>query len=295
MKIKNTCMLFLTAMIWGFAFTAQCVGAEHVGNYTFNGIRFALGSVSLLPVILLLEKKEADRVLHKEKIKKSFSAGVLAGVVLFIASTLQMYGIAMTHSAGKSGFLTGLYIVLVPIFGIFIKKKTNLNVWIGVIFALLGAFLLTISDDWEIGHGDIFLITGAVFWAIHILVIDNFVADVYPLRFSSIQFAVVSIIGLICAVLFETMTISGIKGATIPILYTGILSTGVAYTCQALGQKDADPTYAAMIFSTESVFSAIGGALLLHEVLEVKGYVGCALIFIGIIISQLKPYKRRQK
>ncbi len=292
MKIKNTLLLFMTAMIWGFAFIAQRVGVDHIGNYTFNAVRFILGSVSLIPVILIFERKNEDKAAQKAKMKKTVKIGALAGVVLFTASTLQLYGIKVTGSAGKSGFLTGLYMVLVPVLGIFMKKKTNRNTWLGVLFAVVGMFLLTVSDDWKIGYGDILLIIGAVFWALHIIVIDENVADIYTLRFSSIQFFVVGIIATVFAIMFETVSLSELRLATIPILYTGICSTGIAYTCQAIGQKNADPTYASIILSTESVFSAIGGALVLKEVMLARGYIGCVLIFTGIIVSQLVPKKK---
>lgn len=293
MKIKNTFLLFLTAMIWGFAFTAQRVGVEHIGNYTFNAVRFALGAVSLIPVILLLEHKDEKN--HKAKMRATVKVSMLAGVVLFTASTLQLYGIAMTQSAGKSGFITSLYMVMVPIIGIFMKKKTNMNTWIGVFLAVVGMFLLSISDDWTIGYGDILLLVGAVFWALHIIVIDEHVQDIYSLRFSSIQFAVVAFLAAIFAVIFEDVSVSDLRNSIVPILYTGICSTGIAYTCQAIGQKNADPTYAAIILSTESVFSAIGGAIILNEVMLLRGYVGCVLIFIGIVVTQLKPYKARKQ
>ncbi len=289
MKIKNTLLLFMTAMIWGFAFTAQRVGVEHIGNYTFNAVRFALGAVSLIPVILLLERKDVKN--HKTKMAATVKVSIIAGVVLFTASTLQLYGIAMTQSAGKSGFITSLYMVMVPIIGIFMKKKTNINTWIGVFLAVVGMFLLSISDDWKIGFGDILLLIGAVFWALHIIVIDEHVHAIYSLRFSSIQFVVVAFLAAIFAFIFEDVSISDIRVSVVPILYTGICSTGIAYTCQAIGQKNADPTYAAIILSTESVFSAIGGAIILNEVMLARGYLGCVLIFAGIVVTQLKPRK----
>lgn len=294
MKIKNTLLLFMTAMIWGFAFIAQRVGVESIGNYTFNAIRFALGAVSLIPVILFLEHRETNGE-HRQKMKKTMKVSVLAGVVLFTASTLQLYGIAITQSAGKSGFITSLYMVLVPVIGILMKKKTNINTWLGVAFGIAGMFLLSISDDWKIGLGDVLLLIGAVFWALHIIVIDENSHDIYVLRFSSVQFAVVSILAGVFALIFEDVGMGAIRMSVIPILYTGICSTAIAYTCQAIGQKNADPTYAAIILSTESVFGAIGGVLFLNESMPLRGYLGCAMIFAGIIISQLKPARLTKK
>ena len=283
-KIKSTFLLFLTAIIWGFAFVAQRVGAEYVGAFTFNGIRFILGALSLIPVILIFEREK----FNKEKFKKTLLSGLLAGVVLFIASTLQQYGIEITQSAGKAGFLTGLYIVLVPLIRFVMGKKTNILTFFGAIFAVIGLFFLCMTgDEISFGTGDIVLIIGAFFWAGHILVVDKFVNDISPLKFSMTQFLICGLFSIIGALLTENMELSAIQSAGIPILYGGLMSVGIAYTCQILGQKDADPTFASIIFSTESVFSAIGGAIILHEIMSGRGYIGCVLIFIGIILSQL--------
>ena len=283
-KAKSTFLLFLTAIIWGFAFVAQRVGADFVGAFTFNGIRFLLGSLSLIPVILLFEREKFDR----SKFVKTLVPGLLAGVVLFIASTLQQLGVEWTGSAGKAGFLTGLYIVLVPIIRFFMGKKTSIFTCFGAIFALVGLFFLCMTgDELNFGKGDIVLIIGAFFWAIHILIVDNCVNDISPLKFSMMQFFVCGFLSIISAIFTETIEFSAIKSAGIPILYGGLMSVGVAYTCQILGQKNADPTFASIVFSTESVFSAIGGAIILNEIMSGRGYIGCVLIFIGIVLSQL--------
>ncbi len=288
-NIKSLGILLLTAMIWGFAFVAQRVGADYVGGFTFNGIRFALGSLSLIPVILIFEKKEKDSEIHTTKLRSSILVGIVAGVILFIAAALQQYGIEITRSAGKAGFITGLYTVLVPVFGIFMKKKTNFNIWLGAVLAVVGLFFLCVTEEWKISYGDGVLLLGSVFWAFHILIIDRFVDRIYSLRFASIQFAICSFLGIVCALLFETIAFDAIKLATVPILYGGLMSVGVAYTCQIIGQKSADPTYASIILSTESMFAAIGGVLILNEALSLRGYVGCALMFAGIIVSQIAP------
>ncbi len=293
-KIQALGILLLTAMIWGFAFVAQRVGADFVGPFTFNGIRFSLGALSLVPVIMLFEKRENEGCVHKPKLRLSIIVGIIAGIILFIASSLQQIGIEITGSAGKAGFITGLYTVLVPIFGIFLKKKTNINIWIGALFAVVGMFLLCINDKWQISFGDAILFCGSVFWAFHILVIDRFVNSIYSLRFAMIQFAVCGVLGLFFAFAGETITLEGMKAAALPILYGGIMSVGIAYTCQIIGQKYADPTYASIILSTESMFSAIGGAIILHEVMTGRGYVGCLCIFIGIIVSQMLPRKLKK-
>lgn len=283
-KIKSTFLLFLTAIIWGFAFVAQRVGADYVGAFTFNGIRFLLGTLSLIPVILIFEKEK----IHKETIKKTVIAGLVAGIVLFIASSLQQFGVELTGSAGKAGFLTGLYTVLVPLIRFLMGKKTDILTFVGAVFAVAGLFFLCMTgDEFAFGIGDIVLIVGAFFWAGHILVVDKFVNDVSPLKFSMMQFFVCGLLSIIFALFTETIEFSAIKSAGIPILYGGLMSVGVAYTCQILGQKDADPTFASIVFSTESVFSAIGGAVILNEIMSGRGYFGCVLIFIGIVLSQL--------
>ncbi len=289
MKIISAFMLIFTAMIWGFAFVAQRVGAESLGAFYFNGIRFALGALSLVPVILIFEREKFD----KAKLKRTIFAACIGGVVLFIAAALQQFGIEITKSAGKSGFITGLYTVLVPIISFVIyKKKSSIGVWIGAILAVSGLFLLSVNESFSIGIGDAVLFIGAIFWAVHILVVDRFIGEISPLKFASIQFAVCAILNLICAVLFESFDIEAIKAALIPLLYGGLASVGVAYTLQIIAQKYTDPSLAAIVFSLESVFSAIGGAIILHEKMTGRGYVGCVLIFAGIILSQLKFGKK---
>lgn len=283
-KAKSTFLLFLTAIIWGFAFVAQRVGAEFVGAFTFNGIRFLLGSLSLIPVIAIFEREKFD----KSKFVRTLIPSIIAGVILFIASTLQQLGVEWTGSAGKAGFLTGLYIVLVPVIRFFMGKKTSILTFFGAMFALVGLFFLCMTgDEMSFGKGDIVLIIGAFFWAAHILVVDKYVNNISPLKFSMMQFFICGFLSIIFALSTETIELSAIKSAGIPILYGGLMSVGVAYTCQILGQKDADPTFASIVFSTESVFSAVGGAIILNEIMSGRGYLGCILIFIGIILSQL--------
>ncbi len=283
----------ITAVIWGFAFVAQRVGAEYVGAFTFNGLRFLLGSLSLVPVFMIFEKKEHDGVSHSRKLGRTLTAGALAGLMLFTASTLQQIGIEMNGDAGKTGFITALYTVLVPLLGIFLGKKAGANAWIGAVFAVIGIFLLSVTGDFKIETGDLIVLTGSLFWAFHILVIDHFVEEIYAVRFAALQFFFCAVLSLICMAVFEEPSVEGIKLALVPILYGGIGSVGIAYTCQILGQKGADPTSASIILSSESLFGAIGGAIILKEVMSGRGYVGCALIFAGIIISQLDFSKKR--
>lgn len=292
-KFKSMILLVITAIIWGLAFVAQEVGAEYVGTFTYNGVRFTLGALSLIPVILLFERERLD----KAQFKKLAFASLITGTVLFAASALQQYGVELGTPAGKAGFITGLYTVIVPIMSLVVfRRRTNLYVWIGAILAVCGLLLLNLDKNFTLafGAGEISLFIGAIVWAVHILVIDKFVAEVSPLKFSMGQFIVCAVESLICALLFEDISLSGIQMAAVPILYGGILSVGVAYTCQALGQKDSDPTAAAIVLSMESVFSVIGGILILNAHMEIQGYIGCVLIFGGIVLAQLKaPNKEK--
>ncbi len=286
-QVKSTIILLITAMIWGLAFTAQVmVDANVLGNFSFNGIRFLLGASSLIPVILIFERKPKSG----ENMKRTVITAAMTGVVLFCASSLQQTGISINHNAGKAGFITGLYMILVPFFGMVVfKRKAGVNAWIAAVIAIIGLFLLSAGDGFDkINRGDVVVLIGAFFWAAHILMVDKFSVEASPIKFSFIQFVACGTINLIVAAFTETITWSGVSATMIPILYTGLMSTGVAYTCQVIGQRDADPNFAAIVMSSECVFSAIGGAIILHENLGVKGYIGCCLMFAGIIISQLK-------
>lgn len=285
----STLLLFLTAMIWGFAFVAQKSGSEHVGAFVYNGVRFALGAASLIPVVLIFERDKPS----KKKLSDTVKYGMIVGAILCSASALQQIGIEITQSAGKAGFITGLYTVLVPIVSLILYKQRNgITTWIGATVAVVGLFLLSVSDDFTVGVGDLVLLCGAFFYTAHIISVDSFVERVSPLKFSMVQFATCAAINLLLGVFFDTYDLEAIRAATVPILYSGIGSVGVAYTLQVLAQKRVAPTPAAIIMSTEAVFSAIGGAIILNETMPPRGYVGCALIFCGIILAQLKLGKR---
>lgn len=294
MKNKTTVanmLLLLTAAIWGFAFVAQRVGSQYVGAFTFNGIRFALGSMSLIPLIIYFEKNKKKDVSDGNKAEMSFvksiMPGVIVGTVLYVAAALQQVGLIYT-TAGKASFITGLYMVFVPLIGVFLKHKVDFNSWLGVIIAVVGLYLLSINENFSISYGDTLEVIGAVLWAVHILTIDYFSDKIDALKLSCIQFATCSILSLITALIFESITMSGLSQALVPILYGGLLSVGVAYTLQVVAQKNAKPSHAAIILSMESVFGAIGGALLLGESMSVRGYSGCLLILAGILVSQIK-------
>ncbi|OOM78069.1 putative inner membrane transporter yiJE [Clostridium sp. BL-8] len=284
-------MLLLTAAIWGFAFVAQRVGSQYVGAFTFNGIRFALGSISLVPLIFYLDKRRKNTEAANDDIevrtKNILIPGILVGTVAYAGSTLQQIGLIYT-TAGKAGFITGFYMIIVPIIGIFLGVKITKNSWFGIGLAVIGLYFLSVNENFSVNYGDLLEIIGSIFWAVHILTIDHFSKKVDCLKLSCIQFATCSILSLVSAVIFEPIAINGIREALIPILYGGLLSVGVAYTLQVVAQKNANPAHAGIIMSMESVFGAIGGALMLGETMSIRGYLGCLLIIGGIIISQIK-------
>ena len=289
-KIISIALLFLTAMVWGFAFVGQVEGAKHIASFTFNGVRFVLGTISLIPVVLLLERGRRD----KEERKRTVYTSVIAGVILFAASSLQQIGIEMTGSSGVAGFITGLYTVFIPIACfLFFRQKTGLYTWFGAILAVIGLFLLCYKADagFSFGIGELLILIGAFFWTAHVIVIDRLGKSVRSLHLSLGQFAVCGALGIIAMFLFEEPSVTSILDAKWSILYCGILSVGVAYTLQVVAQKRVDPTFAAIVLSTESVFSAIGGVIFGIDTLSVFGYCGCVLMFLGIVLSQL-PRKR---
>lgn len=285
-KLRGSFFLLLAAMIWGCAFTAQSVASDSVGPWTFNGIRFLLGGTEVL--LLARPLSQAVHMNVKTDEGKLMRAAILCGVILIAASVLQQAGIRWT-TAGKAGFITSLYVVLVPVFGaLFLRRGYGMHVWISAAAAAAGLFLLSGAESGQIQPGDLLELLCAAAFAVHILVIDKVAGDIDPIRFSGIQFLTAGIIGLIGAFLFESVNISGIMRAAVPILYAGLLSAGFGYTLQVLGQRDADPAAASVILSLESVFSAVFGFLLLNEVMNPKELIGCALMFAAVLISQMK-------
>jgi drug/metabolite transporter (DMT)-like permease len=293
--VKSNLMLLLTAIIWGFAFVAQRVGAAYVEPFTFNGIRFGLGSLSLIPLILFFDSRLPSRepqggVPGHGSLRVVIPAGLIAGFILFAGASLQQVGLAYADTtAGKAAFITGLYIVLVPILGIMLKRYISLSNWLGAVVALAGLYFLCIKPGLSISRGDLLELLGAFFWAGHILLIDHLTnKKVNALKLACTQYAVCSLLSLAAALGLETINPAGLREAAIPILYGGILSVGIAYTLQIFGQKHAQPAPAAIIMSLETVFAALGGAIVLHEGLGARGLVGCALMFAGMLLSQLQ-------
>jgi drug/metabolite transporter (DMT)-like permease len=284
--LRSDIMLILTSAIWGFAFVAQLKGMEFIGPYLYNGIRFALGSLSLLPLIYFLKKRKPVK---KESVHLDrtgiFLAGLMAGTILFLGASLQQVGLQYT-TAGKAGFITGLYVIFVPIIGIFLKHKTGYPTWMGALFAAVGLYLISVKGGFQIGKGDLLILACSLFFALHVLSIDHFSKRIEPVLLSSIQFAWCALFSLIVAIVKEPIFLESIISATVPILYGGLASVGIAYTLQVIAQKDAPPAHSAIIMSLESVFALIGGILFLSEGMTTKGLVGCSLMLAGMFASQ---------
>ena len=285
-KISSLLILVLTAAIWGFAFVAQVEGMDHIGPFTMNATRSAVSMICLVPIALIFER---GRVSADER-KKTVKASVLGGVILFAASSLQQFGCQYTGSAGMAGFMTALYTVITPIacFLIF-KQKIKINVWISAVLAITGLCMLCFKrgEGLTFGVGEMLLLLGAFFWTAHIIVVDKLAAHIRPFHFSLGQFIVCALLSLVSMFVFEEPTLAAIWSGKEMILYCGILSGAVGYTMQIIGQKGANPTLAAIVLSTESVFSAIGGMIFGIDSISLIGYLGCAVIFVGIIISQI--------
>lgn len=289
--LRSNLLLFLAAAIWGVAFVAQRMGMEYLGPFTFNGVRFALGSLSLLPLILFYKDSSPRNRDASYDSKNVVVAGLLAGVVLFIAASLQQIGLLYT-TAGKAAFITCLYIVMVPLVGIFLKQYVSMSTWVGSVIAVGGLYLLCVKDSFFISYGEVLELVGAFFWTIHILVIDHFSRKVNVLKLACVQFITCSILSIITALLIETINMEAIYLSAIPILYGGICSVGIAYTLQIIGQKYAEPSHAAIILSMETVFAALGGWLILNEKLGVQESLGCAIMFLGMLLSQLQSIRK---
>lgn len=295
MRPKNAFMLILTAFIWGTAFVAQSVGMDYLGPFTFNGVRSLIGGVALIPCVWILQKlnDKSDPVTEERNRKDLLIGGISCGVLLFAASSLQQVGIQYT-TAGKAGFITAFYIVFVPVLGIFLGKKTGWKVWTAVILALAGLYFLCITEKFTIGKGDIFLFACALVFSLHILVIDYFSPKVEGVKMSCIQFLVCGIISLPFMFLLETPRMGAIVDAAWPLLYAGVLSCGVAYTLQIIGQKNVNPAIASLILSLESCFSVLAGWVILGEKLSVRESIGCILMFAAIILAQLPDKKDKE-
>ena len=283
-QLRGSLLLLLTSMIWGAAFVAQSAGMDYIGPFTFNGLRMLMGAAVLLPFLL---KRRTGAHTNASERKMLLRGGILCGVALFVGSTLQQIGIVDT-TAGKAGFITAMYVVLVPVMGVFVGHKQPWLVWLGVALSAVGMYFLCVHESLSLNRGDLMVLAGAVGFSFHILLIDRYSAHVDGVKLSCLQFFVAGVLGLVFMFLFETPQISQIFAAWLPLLYAGVFSCGVAYTLQILGQRDTDPTIASMILCLEAVFSVIFSWFLLGERLSAREIFGCVLIFAAILLAQLK-------
>ncbi|WP_346907003.1 DMT family transporter [Faecalicatena orotica] len=302
-KLKNDALLVLTALIWGSAFVAQSVGMDYMGPFTFNSLRCLMGGLVLLPVIWIMGRKDPkgpayrtdSRSIEEGQKKRGdkkilLTGGLCCGIALAAASSLQQIGLVYT-SAGKAGFITALYILIVPVLGLFLGKKVGLKTWIGVGLAIIGMYFLCIKEGFFISYGDFLVMICAFIFSLHILIIDYFSPKVDGVKLSCIQFWVAGILCAVPMIISEKPTFEAVAAAWLPLLYAGVLSCGVAYTLQIIAQKNTDPTVASLILSMESVFAALAGWILINETLSPKEIFGCVLVFTAIILAQL-PQKR---
>lgn len=307
-QIRSSLLLVLAAVIWGVAFVAQTEGGDAVGPFSFNGIRFIVGAVVLLPVIKVLDKAglTARKPEGKEAVRKLWVSGTVVGAALFLATNAQQFGISLGAQTGKAGFLTALYIMMVPIFGIVIGKKCGWNIWVGVLISVVGLYFLCMIGGFGFQLMDIALIASAVLFSVQILLIDRFSPETDPVRLSAIQFLTCGVFSMIPAFGFDVpksggftpwLSSFGSADAWISILYAGVLSSGVAYTIQVVAQPDLHPTVASLIMSFEAVFATLAGWLILKQTMSAGEIAGCVLMFVAIIIAQLPvpALKKRMK
>jgi len=310
-KAKSNILLLITAIIWGSAFVAQKAGTT-LEPFTYNGIRTLIGGIALLPVIAVFSGRggsggaespsaggRSDGAApggRSQSRRDLIMGGVCCGLVLFVASTLQQFGMYFDTDAGKAGFITALYIVIVPILGVFIKKKIRPLIWFCVLLGAVGFYMLTMAgkgSGFDLQLGDLFCLLCAIAFSVHILVIDHFSPKCDGVKMSCIQFFVAGILGVICMFIFESPDFRQILDVWFPIIYAGVFSAGIGYTLQIIGQKDADPAAASLILSLESVFAVLTGALILHEKMTLIELLGCVVIFAAVIIAQLPSKEER--
>lgn len=295
-KIRNSILLLLTAVIWGTAFVAQSVGMDYIGPFTFNAARFLIGGTVLIPLIVYRSKKNPllkNQTLEEKRKnqKTAWIGGVCCGIALCGASLLQQMGIQHT-TVGKAGFITTLYIIIVPLIELFFGKKIAKKIWLGAVMAVIGLYLLCINENFSIGKGDFLILVCAILFAIHILIIDHFSPKADGVVLSAVQFFVSGFISVIGAILVENPNPAAMLDAIVPILYAGVMSCGVAYTLQVIGQKNISPTVASMILSLESVISVLAGWIILGEALSAKEIVGCVIVFMAVVLVQLPEKKK---
>jgi drug/metabolite transporter (DMT)-like permease len=286
--LRADLLMLLTALIWGTGFVAQTAGMDHIGPYLFSGLRFALGSLCLVPLILRNVKtaRKPEPLLNRGMLQ----AGIIMGLALALGINLQQVGLLFT-SVTNSGFITGLYVIVVPLLGLLLGHKTGLGTWLGCLLAVVGMCLLSIGDNFHVASGDWLQLIGAFVWGGHVVLVSLFASRHDPIRLAFLQFATCSVVSLLLAVLFEPIALNAIIDAGPALLYGGIVAVGVGYTLQVVAQKHAIASHAAIILSLEAVFAAIAGAWILGEALQLRGYIGCGLMLAGMLLAQLWPKK----
>ncbi len=296
--VTSDALLLITAAIWGFAFTAQRAGMDFIGPFLYSGIRFLMGAAVLAPIWLFSSRRKAlgakalgakaprPNPPEDASLSKLLKAGTVAGMFLFCGVNLQQVGLLYT-TAGKAGFITGLYVIIVPFFGLFLRQRAPAGTWIGAVFAVTGLYLLSFADVFEVNTGDVLMLGSAFCWALHLHAISRFAASVDSVKLATVQYFFCGALSLFIAVFIEPVSLQAILDAVIPLLYGGACSVGIGYTLQVIAQKSAPTTHAAIIMSLESVFAALGGFLILGETLSPRGLVGCGLMLCGMIISQV--------
>jgi drug/metabolite transporter (DMT)-like permease len=291
---KSNFLLLITAAIWGFAFVAQRLGMAYLGPFTFNAARFILGSLSLLPLVFISrgQRPPSQNIQPHSDLKLIIFGGFSAGFMLFMGMSLQQVGLVYT-TAGKAGFITSLYVVIVPILALFWKQSTNAGTWIGAALAVIGLYFLSVTEKFTIEFGDLLVFFCAFFWAGQVLIISWLSPRIQSVKLAFTQFAVCAVLSFITAVIFEDISWEALVRAAWPILYGGILSSGVAFTFQIMAQRHTHPAHASIIMSLEAVFAAIGGWLLLNEILSARGLLGCGLMLCGMLLSQLWGAKKK--
>ncbi|HDZ56218.1 MAG TPA: DMT family transporter [Pseudomonas xinjiangensis] len=279
-------LMLITALIWGSTFVAQSLGMEHIGPFLYTGLRFLLGALVVLPLVLLARPQAAE--VHRSFSRPMLVGSLLLGGVLTLGINLQQIGLMFT-TVTNSGFITGLYVILVPVFGLFIGMRTGLGTWTGALMALTGMLLLSVNDDYSVASGDWLQLIGAACWAVHVLLVGSLASRYDPIRVAFLQFVVCAFISLLLAVIFEELIWADVLLAGPSILYGGLLAVGIGFTLQVVAQKDAITSHAAIILSFEAVFAAIAAWLILGESLSTRGLAGCALMLAGMLVAQLVP------
>ncbi len=298
-QVRQVLFPILAALIWGTAFVAQDLCADSIGTFAFNATRYFIAVLALLVVIVISDRLKKDKpnltsIQEKAANRQLWIGGACCGVALAIASNFQQAGLVAGTDAGKAGFITALYVVLVPLFGLFFGRKVNLPTWIAVVLSVAALYLLCIKGDFSLAPGDLLILVCAVCFAVHILVIDHFTACCDGVKLSCIQFLFAGIISAVCMFVFEKVDFAAIFSCILPLLYVGIFSCGVGYTLQILAQKDSNPTVVTILLSLESVFAVISGAIILHQQMSVREYIGCVVMFAAVILAQIQ-FPEKQK